>query len=1196
MSFADCNNDRLVRILRALLVISIASSSVWSTLDKKLRYNFFCKDGQNLMNAQIVSETDTEFEIKLEYLEETKKIRKADLSSSPLVAHSLKASPHSGVRVRKMESVAIYYSENVTGANLLQNYLLSGEAVGTLKIAEVIAGADNSNTLKFSGNPVDGVLRISIKNVTNSVGVPIGNSLLEYTFDVTAPRVQVTPAPGGYINATDEIVLKFSEPVSGADSAGNYNISGKAARRLKLRKIESRGENSWALLLDGKPAEGELLLEMRQISDLVGNPLAQKQIAYTVDLTPPEFEIFPKSKTTLSKLANATVKFSEAMVNNLQVDNYVLKGSGVGTLKILKVAGGPGNSVVLTFAGTPTNGEIQLSLASLRDNAGNGLKTAEVEYLADVTVPTVSALPASGTRQRALQKINLEYSEEVMGFAGADLVTISGAGKGSLEVSKVWKTDAKHLEIQLNGQAADGPVNVTLPGVNDPAGNKLPETLLTYEMDTTAPLVTATPSMAYVRPQLENITLDFSEPVVGANKVAAYSLSGNGAGNLRIAKVTSVGDRSVALTLTGNPADGKVSLQISGVTDAVGNPLRVSGIEYAFDVTSPEMIYVTPTRVTAVRSMEQIEIEFSEPIAGAYDAQHFTMSGPGSGTLKIKSVEMVSETRCRLMIEGSAADGDINIEFHEIADFAGNVPTQRRITFLADTQRPDFQSTPPTGTVVGAISRIEFRYSKPVIGADDMKKYRIQTKSGKTIQIRSITALGSNTYVLETQEKLPGGAIRLELGGITDKVGNPLVHNTVEFHSDQTPPSARIITTSTKPLNALGEIAVRFSEPVVAADSQEYYSLTGEGLGSLRIAGVIPQTDNSVVLKLTGQPTSGTIALKIQGIKDTYGNAMPAQITNFAIDTKPPTYHLNPAAGTPLRNLSRIEVLFDEDIADGIDISHFSLGGPGKGELRITGVTRKSPRVLALTLSGNPVPGELEFHVSGITDLAGNQMPPGKSVYLADNQLPEMAIDPASGTVLNRLANIVIQFSEPVSGADDLNHYEISGPGAGDLRIAKIRRVDTQKVELILSGAPENGKVDLAFSGIRDAAGNKLKNDRVAYILDLVPPTVISDPGNASTLTALEDVSLQFSKQVVGADQLTNYHIKSEFPSDLKIAGVESAGKNRYRLHFSGSVAGKVWLRFEKVTDQAGNAPNQKPLQYRIELPTLSQPCGDAVH
>jgi hypothetical protein len=242
------------------------------------------------------------------------------------------------------------------------------------------------------------------------------------------------------------------------------------------------------------------------------------------------------------------------------------------------------------------------------------------------------------------------------------------------------------------------------------------------------------------------------------------------------------------------------------------------------------------------------------------------------------------------------------------------------------------------------------------------------------------------------------------------------------------------------------------------------------------------------------------------------------------------------------------------------------------------------------------VPGELEFHVSGITDLAGNQMPPGKSVYLADNQLPEMAIDPASGTVLNRLANIVIEFSEPVNGADDLNHYEISGSGAGDLRIAKIRRVDTQKVELILSGAPENGKVDLAFSGIRDAAGNKLKNDRVAYILDLVPPTVISDPGNASTLTALEDVSLQFSKQVVGADQLTNYHIKSEFPSDLKIAGVESAGKNRYRLHFSGSVAGKVWLRFEKVTDQAGNAPNQKPLQYRIELPTLSQPCGDAVH
>ena len=96
--------------------------------------------------------------------------------------------------------------------------------------------------------------------------------------------------------------------------------------------------------------------------------------------------------------------------------------------------------------------------------------------------------------------------------------------------------------------------------------------LLDPGSDLISPVITATtPSRDAHVATLPTATLTFSEEVIGADNLVNYSLSGSGAGSLSISTVTDLGSNVYEVAFSGPTIDGTINLNVSGVTDLMGN-------------------------------------------------------------------------------------------------------------------------------------------------------------------------------------------------------------------------------------------------------------------------------------------------------------------------------------------------------------------------------------------------------------------------------------------------------------------------------------------------------------------------------------------------------------------------------------------------------------------------------------------------
>ncbi len=249
--------------------------------------------------------------------------------------------------------------------------------------------------------------------------------------------------------------------------------------------------------------------------------------------------------------------------------------------------------------------------------------------------------------------------------------------------------------------AATGSYRIRVFGNNSTSG----EYYLSEAIDASPP----TASITAVSPSPRNtpvssLQIVFSEPVSGVT-ISSFSLTNGSGPNLLTSSQTLTTSDNITYTL-GNlagltGASGSYTLSLpasSNITDSSGGFLA-SGttVTFIIDTTPPTVAIVPVSPALQQLPVGQIEIDFSEPIAG-FSLSSLTLSHPGGANLLTASQTLsTSDDKTFLLGNLSGITGDdgqyvVNTVTAGVTDLAGNpLGTGASISFTVDAVLPAIQ-------------------------------------------------------------------------------------------------------------------------------------------------------------------------------------------------------------------------------------------------------------------------------------------------------------------------------------------------------------------------------------------------------------------------------------------------------------------------------------------------------------------------
>lgn len=147
---------------------------------------------------------------------------------------------------------------------------------------------------------------------------------------------------------------------------------------------------------------------------------------------------------------------------------------------------------------------------------------------------------------------------------------------------------------------------------------------------------------------------------MGADQIANYSLTGDGVGDLKIARAEALAENQFRVFLTGKPRNGKITLQLGNVTDAAGNRVQNETQVFRADTIPPTFV-VTPKSGALAKEFSRIDISYSKPVSGGSEVKNYILSGDGVGTLRIDRVIEKSASEYRILLTGTPRSGRFNL-------------------------------------------------------------------------------------------------------------------------------------------------------------------------------------------------------------------------------------------------------------------------------------------------------------------------------------------------------------------------------------------------------------------------------------------------------------------------------------------------------------------------------------------------------
>lgn len=528
------------------------------------------------------------------------------------------ANPTNNSVISSLASVVLTFSEDVSGADVLLNYSLSGTGVGTLLLNSVTY-TNNIATVAIDGLVANGSVTLNLDNVTDQAGNPLPAYTLTLSGSTVSPTQSALPASGSNnLTALTTVEVTYSKDVVNADNTANYALSGTAAAGLTLDSavLKIATTRTYVLSFGGVLTDGILNIDISNVEDVVGTALVGTNISYTLDVTAPEISTSVPAAGSLTTTAPTSISlhYTEAVTGNDLLANFSLSGTAVGgadPLTISSLIAINASQSVINLSGVALDGDLTLTADNIIDPAGNTLTGGNtVTVSIDPVTPTRTWDPVDQTVLSSLSTVTVTYSEPVINGDNPASYQLMGNSKGDLAITGVVNSPANSntYVISFSGNLLEGLTfkDIALvsgfPMVTDLAGNNV-TSQVQWTVDQTAPtLTTVLPVQKNLSMlSLNNVTVEFSEAMsADVLDPANYLLEGSGVGSLVLGTPVLSSGNVYNIPVTGTPAFGNVLISISA-KDAAGNAAS-ERIGYSFG--TPATITSRTTNITSdIRSL-----------------------------------------------------------------------------------------------------------------------------------------------------------------------------------------------------------------------------------------------------------------------------------------------------------------------------------------------------------------------------------------------------------------------------------------------------------------------------------------------------------------------------------------------------------------------------------------------------------------
>ncbi|MCP4129627.1 MAG: hypothetical protein GY754_01305 [bacterium] len=1155
----------------------------------------------------------------------------------------------------------ISFTKPVNGAQNPENYSFNIDGIVVTGVAyiggnEYALAVDIEYILPVSdGDEI--ILELNSEKITDDVGNMLLGNTISYIVDTKRPAVIADTAGMNRILGSKtgkhgcSSIIGFTKPVSGATNLGYYTFSEPG---MRVTAIEPLDNNEFRLIIhideDAPLSHGDdviLKLDEGEITDRVGNQLHGNIVEYQIDALCPEVITgYNESNLVLGtgtehRYNNSVIGFTELVVGADDKENYTFSVEGINVIDVLDKGE---NQYELTIhiddSVSLTHGQ-ELALILEQDKVvnrvGNMLPENKVAYTIDSEPPTFIADPPDNSKIKELETIKISFSKSVVGADDWINYQMQGLLRGvEMAANSLHTYDETTCTatLKFTGMFHEGiverPMEITVTGITDKAGNRLKKNTISYVVDTRRPNVHADntyPNLhlgAKTEDGLNTTIISFSEPVTGADKLSNYTFSREG---IRVTDSEDLGEGRYLLTMKtaqelalSHGESINLTISKSGVTDIAGNWLDRNSISYTLDADMP-YIRVEPPRGSNMRTLNMIEITFSKDVAGVEQWLENYRVSKRVGSLEIDRDGAhyydAPNRKAVLYLKGdpgSEADNEVfEIILSGITDKVGNIPADNTIQYSIDSRPPSLITG--TGQVLGiktegGNNRVSIEFSKPVLGAEELRIYSFG-KEG--LRVTGATAVSDRKYELtihiaDGTEFVNEEEVILEIDRehVRDSVGNILDQNRLSFAIDAEPPVLLKVEPPEKTtISSFEEVTLYFSKDVTGTDNwREHYIISGAS-GKLGIdPGALPRYDElnrQISLRFTGSFDEDIeyreMQLTLKGIKDEAGNLIDETTVSYIIDTRRPgvtaesTYPNLSLGAKTADGINYSIISYTEDVLGAENPENYSFSREG---LNVTGVEDLGASRYRLTIEmkkgvyythGDTV--KLIVNREGIKDEAGNILDENTVTYTIDGMLPTIRVEPPNNSRLRTLDAISVYFSRDVLGAEKwLSNYSISqkvGSLAIDPNGAHEYEARTRKAVLKLKGDPgknaDNETLEFVLSGITDAVGNVLEESSICYSIDAKPPSLLPIENlvlGSKTEGGNNKVVVEFSKTVFGADEPAIYSFNR---AGIRVTGVSGLSDKQYELniHIDSRAALEdgdevaLEVKSERVKDDVGN-------------------------
>ncbi|TGN19256.1 Kelch repeat-containing protein [Leptospira idonii] len=181
----------------------------------------------------------------------------------------------------------------------------------------------------------------------------------------------------------------------------------------------------------------------------------------------------------------------------------------------------------------------------------------------------------------------------------------------------------------------------------------------------------------------------------------------------------------------------------------------------------------------------------------------------------------------------------------------------------------------------------------------------------------------------------------------------------------------------------------------------------------------------------------------------------------------------------------RFSIHFSEPIASQIRAEEIEIRSSSNKIVTGVSVERLDNVRLRIVFPDDTVPGEYSIDFSKCIISLGKQISPSEYKFIYDPEAPSLSS--SHGNILDSSffsdGYLDVNYSEPVQGADFLDHYTLSGSAIGSIRLSSVFKIKTNLYRLFFTGVPaaSGGLLYLSAKNIKDEAGNNLSSQPIEW-------------------------------------------------------------------------------------------------------------------